>query len=292
MQTAVEPFFTLPARTTPKWESADTVYASSKEIITKVASGLLPIGKFPAELITETERRRIVAALAGLSIRQYDNTDESEKVQVLGNPFVDSPSVLAYVTNPLNPVFEAVTQPLLQKIISFFSTFGFDVRRLTDPLTQLSYPAKVVRQIQVPANCYKEDGNHCTVLHCDDLLRDGSKKEDFVVPEELAGRNYHQFSVCLQLEDGGYQPDNLYVYEKQYSRELEKYFYGPGNWRFPAAQLNGAREHFYTPELRQAYFFCTQNFHDVRGGHHLARRINFSVFFIWIPDTNRLYYYN
>ena len=292
METSVEPFFKLPKRSTPVWETVETVSATTRDIIIKVATGKLPIGKLPWEIITEAERQAIVAGLANLTIRQYHNTDDTEKVMVLGNPFVDSSTVQGYLSAKPNRAFEDLTNPLLYRVINAFTAYGFDVNPLIDPVTQLAYPAKVVRQIQLPAGCYKEDGNICSVLHCDDILRDGSKKPDFVIPAVLENTDYSQFSVCLQLEDGGYPPDNLYVFEKKYSAEMERDFYGAGLWRYPAAKLNNCRSHFYRPELRQVYFFSTQNFHDVRGGHPLAKRVNLSVFFIYIPGTNSLYYYN
>jgi hypothetical protein len=103
---------------------------------------------------------------------------------------------------------------------------------------------------------------------------------------------YNQFSVCIQLEDGGYRPDDIIVYEKQYSREMEGDFYGDGGWRYDAEKLKDCRSHAYTPELRKCYMFSTLNFHDVRGGHRRSKRINFSVFFIYVPGTNTMYYYN
>ena len=89
-----------------------------------------------------------------------------------------------------------------------------------------------------------------------------------------------------------HRPDDLIVHEKQYSRELESRFYGEGAWRFDAAALEGCRSCAHTPELRKGYLFSTLNFHDIRGGHPLSKRINFSVFFLYVPGSNTVYYYN
>lgn len=181
---------------------------------------------------------------------------------------------------------------MLRRLIRIFHSHGFNVEPLVDGVTGLPYHAKVCREISIPDDCYTPAGNDCTVLHCDDILRDGHRKPGFRIPTALEGTRYHQFSVCIQLEDGGYRPDDLIVYEKQYSRKMEGQFYGDGGWRYDAAGVESCRSHAYTPELRRCYLFSTLNFHDVRGGHRLSQRINFSVFFLYVPGTNTLYYYN
>jgi hypothetical protein len=252
----------------------------------------LPIGLLPFDIITENERRSIVAALQNREIKKYENTSDTEKVCVHGLTFVDSVSLDEYLFAENDESFEALTQPLLRRVINVFTGYGYDVKPLTDPVTLLPYHSKVCRQISIPDDCYTDKGNSCTVLHCDDIMRDGYNKKGFRTPIGLEQMQYNQFSVCIQLEDGGYRPDDIIVHEKQYSKELEPGFYGEGTWRYDAEKLQGCRSHAYTPELKKCYMFSTLNFHDVRGGHRLSKRINFSVFFIFIPKTNTLYYYN
>ena len=282
----------LPVRSTPKWEQAETVVMNDRRKMLDVIKGKLPIGLMPFEIITEEERMALVAALQGMQIKKYDNTSETEKVSVHGLTFVDSPTLNEYLLAENDEAFEQLTQPLLERVINIFTGHGFDVKPLVDPDTLLPYHAKVCRQISIPEDCYTETGNNCTVLHCDDVLRDGHSKKDFRIPEGLEGMQYNQVSVCIQLENGGYRPDDIIVHEKQYSSEMEPDFYGDGGWRYDGEKLKGCRSHAYTPELRKCYMFSTLNFHDVRGGHRLSQRINFSVFFIHVPGTNTLYYYN
>ncbi|MBY0482305.1 MAG: hypothetical protein K2Q21_13170, partial [Chitinophagaceae bacterium] len=266
--------------------------ATNRELIIKVITGCLPIGEFPFEVITEKERKKIVAGLLHFKIRQYENTDETEKVLVYGKPFVDAPTLMDFLAATPDEEFEVLTQPLLDRLIKIFEVFGFVVRPLIDPITMLPYSSKVCRNISVPKGCYKPTGNECTVLHCDDIMRDGSKKADFRLPLGLEGMEYHQISACIQLEDGGYRPDDLIIHELRYSSELENNFYGEGGWRYPGERVKAYRNHLHTPVLRLCYFFSTLNFHDVKGGHPLAQRLNFSVFFIYVPASNTLYYYN
>ncbi len=283
---------TLPSRRTPQWVRTGVASLNSRNTTGKVITGRLPIGLFPDEIITEAERLELVRRLRRSAIRKYDNTGETEKVSVQGLTFVDSPSLSDYLQAGQDEEFERLTAPLLNRVINKFIGFGFEVKPLRDPVTLLPYHSKVCREISIPEDCYTTEGNECTVLHCDDILRDGSQKADFRIPEGLEGMRYNQFSVCVQLEDGGYRPDDIVVYEKQYSREMEEDFYGDGGWRYDADKLEGCRSQAYTPELRKCYMFSTVNFHDVRGGHRLAKRLNFSVFFIYVPGSNTLYYYN
>jgi hypothetical protein len=282
----------LPSRKTPSWEQVATIPMDTRNKLGKVITGRLPIGVLPEEIITESERLELVAVLRSMQMKQYENTSETEKVSVHGLTFVDSPCLQQYLAAENDREFEKLTTPLLHRVIDVFEGHGFEVKPLTDPTTLLPYHARVCREISVPDDCYTSEGNGCTVLHCDDLLRDGAGKPDFRIPTALEQMRYNQFSVCIQLEDGGYRPDDIIVYEKQYSREMEGDFYGDGGWRYDAGKLKSCRWHAYTPELRKCYMFSTLNFHDVRGGHRLSKRINFSVFFIYVPGTNTLYYYN
>lgn len=282
----------LPVRKTPIWERKETIVTHTQADIKKVITGQLPIGLLPEELITEEERTSIVNRLRYCRNKQFDNFTAIEKAFVHGTPFVDATSLHEYLTGNRDEAFEEIVAPLLDRLCGVLESYGFEVLPLIDEVKMLPYPAGVCREISIPEGCYTESGNSCTVLHCDDILRDGSTKPDFRIPGVLEDTHYHQFSICLQLEDGGYRPDDLIVHEKQYSAELESRFYGDGAWRFNPTALEGTRNHSYTPELRRGYLFSTQNFHDIRGGHPLSKRVNFSVFFLYIPGTNRVYYYN
>lgn len=286
------PVKSLPTRQQPVWEHASPSLTATRDHFRKVISGRLPIGLLADELITEEERVAFVSQLRHCRNKQYDNFEVLEKAYVHGKPFVDAPTLHEYLTSERDELFDAITAPLFEKLVNVVKSFGFNVAPLIDEVTMLPYPAKVCREISIPEGCYTESGNSCTVLHCDDILRDGYPKPDFRTPGVLQGREYHQFSICLQLEDGGYRPDDVIVHEKQYSSELEPLFYGEGAWRFDANALKDCRACHHTPELRKAYLFSTLNFHDIRGGHPLSKRINFSVFFLYVPGTNTVYYYN
>jgi hypothetical protein len=281
-----------PSRVTPTWERTEPITVHTRTQLEKVAAGSLPIGLLPGELITEEERIDIVRRVRQCSNRQYDNFDALEKAYVHGTPFVDADTLHNYLTSERDETFEEITAPLLDRLIAVLQSYGYEVAPLIDDVTMLPYPAGVCREISIPEGCYTESGNSCTVLHCDDILRDGYTKPDFRVPSVLRGKPYHQFSICLQLEDGGYRPDDVIVHEKQYSSELEPLFFGEGAWRFDANALKDCRNCHHTPELRKAYTFSTLNFHDIRGGHPLSKRINYSVFFLRVPGTNTVYYYN
>lgn len=287
-----EPFFKLPIRKTPTWEQVVTVPLITREHIIKVMTGRLPIGLMPFEIITELERIRIVKELLSLPSKFYEDTREDEPIFNLGGKksFVEFKTLDEFLYAKFNPQFETLTQPLLDRVIKWFEIFGFNVKQLIDPVTLMPYHSKVCRQTKVFDGCFKIDStNKCTVSHVDDILRDGSKKPDFRIPLGLDGCEYFQSSICVQLETGGYQPDALIIYEQQYSAEMESEF---DDWRASENLIKDCRNHFYIPELRQTYLFSTLNIHDVRGGHRLAERLNFSVFFIYVPETNTLYYYN
>jgi hypothetical protein len=292
-QTAkLAPSGSLPVRRTPVWEYAGSTLVNTRADLKKVIKGQLPIGLLPGELISEEERIGIVRRLRACANRQYENFDVLEKAFVHGTPLVDATSLYDYLTGERDEAFDEITAPLLDRLIEALQSYSFELAPLIDEVTMLPYPAGVCREISIPEGCYKESGNTCTVLHCDDILRDGLTKPDFRIPGVLQGKQYQQFSICLQLEDGGYRPDDIIVHEKQYSRELESLFYGDGAWRFDPGALAGSRSCSHTPELRKAYMFSTLNFHDIRGGHPLSKRINYSVFFLYVPGSNTLYYYN
>lgn len=281
----------LPVRTNPVWESNSIAHISDRNTLLKVISGKLPIGILQKSLITEAERIILVEELLKLQIKKYDNTDPKQKVEVFGKPFVDSETVTKHLTSGIDEKFDAITTPLFERLLYEFSQMGFNPQPLIDPITLLLYPAKVCRLISIPKGCYTERGNECSVLHCDDIIRDGLMKPDFRLPVGFEHHQYFQFSVCIQLEDGGFRPDALFVYEKQFSAELQGDFM-ENNWQLPIEKVSDTRYASYTPELGATYLFSTLNFHDVKGGDPRAKRLNFSVFFIYIPETNQLFYYN
>jgi hypothetical protein len=285
------PFFELPKRQTPTWEQVNTVQIKNKETLIKVITGQLPIGLLPFEIISEDERVRLVKEVKNLQSKQYDGTDETEKVYTKGGlPFVNFSTLAEFLAAVPDPEFERITQPILERLLVWLRTFGFGVEPLTDSVTLQQYHNKVCRHIAVDENCLKIDGGQCTVLHCDDILRDGSKKPDFRNPIGLEeGQAYYQGSICILFENGGFRPDALYVHEKQYSGEMESEF---NDWRAPQSSIKDKRSLSYVPQLREGYMFSTLNLHDVRGGDVRAERLTFSIFIIYVPDTNTLYYYN
>lgn len=285
-----EPSFRQNRRITPTWDRVDTIELVTKELLLKVIMGKLPIGLLPFEIITEVERIKLVAEIKKLQSKQYEDTDATENVQTKGGmPFVDYKTLTEFLSAIPDQEFERITQPILDKLINWFLVQGFLVKPLIDPITFQKYHCKVCRHIAIDENCFKKDGNRCTVLHCDDIIRDGFKKPDFRIPLGLEGVEYHQFSICTLFENGGFTPDALYIHEQQYSPELEPEF---DKWRAPQGRIKDKRSHSYIPQLRETYFFSTLNFHDVRGGHIKSERLNFSVFFIYVPSTNTMYYYN
>ena len=283
--------FALPTRETPTWESTQIQSIINREQLVKVITGKLPIGILNDVTVTTHERLSVIKELEKIKIKKYDNTDASQRVMVWGKPLVDSDTITNHLMSPVDDNFEMITTPLFNKVVAEFRKMGFTISPLVDSTTLLSYPSKVCRLISLPEGCYTEQGNQCTVLHCDDIIRDSLKKSDFRYPVGLENSTYYQFSVCIQLSDGGYRPDDLFVYERQYSPELEKEFL-PNGWQFPIERVKDCRSVSYTPELGRCYLFSTLQFHDVRGGDPRANRLNFSLFFIYVPEINTMFYYN
>ena len=288
--TAAKSSFLKAKRTTPKWSNnlIDTnTTVRSCEMVQSVINGIVPIGILPIQLLSKSECAEVLEGLKEIKQKKYDNTTNKEKVLVYGDPFVDFPSLDEYLNSAVNPVFEDLTTPILERVCSFYKSLGFTVKPLIDSLTGLPYKSKVVREISVPEGCIKEDNNRCTVAHCDDILRDGFLKPDFRLPVGVTPGNYEQFSVCVQLDDGGYRPDHLKVMEQKFTPELLPEFNG---WRAPKRISEETRFAIHVPQVKEAYMFSTLMIHDVQGGHPKSKRINFSVFFVAVGNT--LYYYN
>ena len=100
---------------------------------------------------------------------------------------------------------------------------------------------------------------------------------------------YHQFSVCIPLENGFFQPDSLEIYNYRY---FPKNGQEMNDWRVNKDYLKGVKSYKHAPKIGEPYMFNTQNVHDVLGGDSRSNRINFSVFFLYVPSINALYYYN
>lgn len=304
MQTKTdEPFF-IQKRHTPNWETNKPVQLISKETLIKVITGQIPIGLLPFEIISEKERVEISEKLFALPWKKYDNTGDTEDVRVLGVPFVDSKSLLGYLTERPDyyDAFQVIVTPIRERLLRVLEGYGFNIAPIIDPVTLLTYPDMVARIIAVPKSCRKKVTEHpCTVLHCDFFTRDaflkdkvGNQiKQDFRMPYSLIGKKLHQCSFCIQVEDGGFPPDKLFVHREQYSPELEANFNDPElPWLYDATKLRSSDIAEYTPQLRQTYCFSTINFHDVRGGDEKSKRLNLSIFFIYDEETNTLYPYN
>jgi hypothetical protein len=283
---------TLPVRATPLWQTTEVTHLTCRETFLKLVSGKIPIGILPDEILSEDERLRIVEQLENLPpFKKYENTSTEQKVEVYGFPFVDAATMKEYLAAPEDSTFAAITSPLMDRVLKQFRNWGFSPTPLIDSLTLKPYKSKVCRYIQIPKGCITETGEGCTVLHVDDIIRDGMKKKDFRFPLGLEGKEYYQISVNILLENGGFLPDKLFVYEKQYSVEMESEFLD-NKWQYPLQKVEPNRCLSHTPLLRECYMFSTQNFHDVREGDNGSKRLTFSVFFVYVPETNEFFYYN
>jgi len=251
--------------------------------------GRLPVGVLPEDIITEAERINLVRALKTLKFRPSGATAAGKNVAVLGQSFADSTSLHDYLVAGQDDDFDQLTAGLVDRVVAMFEGFGFTVAPLVDGVTLLPYHSGLCSEISVAADALAADCEHAAALHCDDLLRHGWTKPDFRIPEALEGMVYNQFSVCIELEESGDRPDDLLIYEQQYSREMEPHFFGKGGRFYDAGKLLGCRSHRYTPELRKCYIYSTLNFHDRSS---TTTSTNFSLFFIYVPGSNTLYYYN
>jgi hypothetical protein len=157
------------------------------------------------------------------------------------------------------------------------------VEPLIDPLTGQAYSAGVFRTISVTGKS--------SVLHCDDFVRDGSLKTDFRLPSVLKNRMYYQLSFNILLDDGGYNVDPLYVFNRFYNVADENDCLANG-WQFPLSLVADAAVCQYQPTVGATYVFSTINYHDIKGGSTAARRITWSVFALYVPELNLMLLYN
>ncbi|MEY4926582.1 MAG: hypothetical protein RI894_1018, partial [Bacteroidota bacterium] len=146
-----------------------------------------------------------------------------------------------------------------------------------------SYTAGVFRAINVV--------NEASVLHCDDFIRDGLKKPDFRLPEVLKNQVYYQLSFNVLLDDGGFEPDALFVHNRFYTLPDEITCL-PNGWQFPLDLVARQPHCKFTPSVGSEYVFNTINYHDIKGGSQLANRVTFSVFAIYIPALSMMLLYN
>lgn len=279
-------------RVAPGWKSNTTKLVENYKDILDVIQAKVPVGTLPKTIMNPTELEFIGRMLQYIPINKYDNTDETEDVKVWGRPFVDSPSINDHLKSSPDTQFYTLVTPIFFKLKQYFENKGFNVAPLIDSSTMLPYSYMVARMISVPDNCIKEDGNKCTVLHFDDFLRDAMLKTDFSesrLPIGITPNNYSQFSVCIPLGNGFFRPDHLEVYNYRYfpkdKQELK-------NWRVVRERINGVKSHTHIPKTGEVYLFNTQNCHDVLGGDSRSKRINLSVFFLYVEETNTLYPYN
>jgi len=274
----------LSVRKTSEWASCDLQYLDKIDIIKGIATGILPIGLFHNLVIfrDEDERLNILRALFNIPVTKYDGTDFGQGVNCWGNPFVDSQYLESHLTT-LNIELDSLRKPLLERLKNYFVELGFNVEDLLDPITNLPYSAGVFRYINV------QKGS--SVLHIDDFVRDGLKKEDFRLPKCLINQDYSQLTFNILLDDGGYQPDSVIVYNRIYSSEDEEFVMKNG-WQFPLSIVEDYKSISFTPSVGDSYVFSSLNYHDISIGHHLSNRVTFGLFIIYISATNTMYFYN
>ena len=279
-------------REAPIWKDKISKKVEQKQDIIDVSNAEYPLGLLPSDLFPPSDLLQVQRLLPFIPCNKYENTDETEDVRVWGRPFVDSKSINEHLQQNPNTQFYTLVMPIFKRIKSYFESMGFNVAPLIDSATMLPYSYMVARMISVPANCVKNDGNKCTVLHFDDWLRDAMLKSDFSearLPIGIEPNNYSQFSVCIPIGNGLFTPDYLEVYNYRY---FPKDRMELSNWRVNKERIGGISTHKHIPINGQPYFFNTQNCHDVLGGDSRSKRINISVFFIYVKETNTLYPYN
>lgn len=272
-------------RRTPKWAVSAPTALTCKCGMLGIASGRLPIGILPEGTIvrSDRERRRILRELMQIQETRYKGVSDDQSVRCWGSPFVDAPTVTRHLSGSVAPELDALASPLLSNLSNYLVTLGFKVQPMIDPSTRLPYPAGVFRAINVV--------NEASVLHTDDFIRDGLQKPDFRLPDILVGREFTQLSFNVLLDNGGFDPDALWVYNRFYTPADEAKVLENG-WQFPLALINRHSSCKYVPELGVEYAFCTNNYHDVRGGSPKANRVTFSAFAIYIPSLNVMMLYN
>ncbi len=275
----------VPYRETPEWVISDPAGLSCRADLIKVLLGQAPVGVLPEGTLLkhDLERTKLLETLLSIPDDQYSNTDTKQRLSKWGRPFVDSESVDSHLRGSMDERIKHLSVPLVNRIGNYFKSHGFNVAPMIDPVTSLRYTAGVFRKISV--------SNSSSVLHTDDFIRDGLMKPDFRIPTVLGGQMYYQASINILLDDGGYQPDPLFVYNRLYNYDDEESCLGNG-WQFPLSLVADSRVCRYDPRIGETYIFCTNQFHDVHGGSPLSERITWSVFTIYLPSLNLILLYN
>ena len=275
----------VPCRNTPVWIRPKSEKIFKRENLLNVANGKIPIGilKDDAIIKNEGDRKRIMNVLKTIEAKKYDNTDPEQQVDSWGAPLVDSVSLDQHFKTDVNPIVKTISDPLKNRLVENLKNLGFKVEDLVDPKTGYKYPAGVLRKIKVSSKS--------SVLHVDDFIRDGLKKPDFRLPDVLKGKSYTQISFNILLDDGGYQADPLYCFNKYYNPCDEKFCMQNG-WQFPTWLMDNVDMYKYQPKVGEGYVFSTTAYHDIFGGSELANRITWSMFAIHVPSLNLLLIYN
>lgn len=275
----------IPFRNTPVWFSNQPLVLKSSADIINLATGVSPLGILPPCKIihSEDERKSILERLLDVPPQKYVSTNGEQSVKYWGQPFVDSATVTKHLTSEINTLVKSLSEPLVKRVENWLHENGFNVTRIIDPLTGFTYPVGVFRAINVV--------NNSSVLHLDDFVRDGLMKPDFTLPYLLEGKLFYQVSFNILLDDGGYEPDSLYTYNKFHLPSHEKFVLGNG-WQFPLSLVGDCNFLKHTPKVGEGYMFSTSCYHDVKGGSPKSNRITFSCFGIYLPELNLFMLYN
>lgn len=275
----------IPCRPTRRWVTDKEINLKSRKDLELIALGKAPLGILPTGAILPSESYRLAALekLNSISAKKYDNTSQLQRVECYGDAFVDSRSLNEHFKKCSDTIVGEISDPLLQKTRQYLESLGFVVDNLIDPLTGCAYPAGILRKINV-------NGKN-SVCHIDDYVRDGQMKPDFRLPTILKNQLYYQISFNILLDDGGYQADPLYTFNRFYHPCDEKYCL-PNGWQFETEVVNDVLVHKYQPKVAEAYVFSTSAYHDIYGGSPLANRVTWSVFAIYVPALNLMIPYN
>lgn len=272
-------------RPTFNWITDEVVNLQSYEDFINVFMGEIPLGILPNKAMPCINKMdELVKLVKRRSSKKYANTDEKQKVETYGsNPFVDSEIVSGYLIKDIDKEIDVYMSEYVMILSVYLSMLGFEVEILKDPLTSLNYSAGVVRRISVSKDT--------SVLHVDDFVRDGNMKVDFRMPVELLENDFYQSSFNILLTDGGFQADPLYVYNSFYKEEDEAFCMANG-WQFKKDVIEDVDSFKYQPKPNEGYIFSTSAYHDIYGGSKKADRITWSVFAIYVPNTNKVLLYN
>jgi hypothetical protein len=277
--------FNIVQRLISKWLLNKSVKLKTKQNMVDIFLGKVPLAILPNQSMpNKSEFNNLIKLVKKSSAKKYDNTNKNQKVETYGsNPFVDSTIVSGYLLNKVESEISDKMSLYKEKLSNYLSTLGFDVATLIDPLTNLEYSTGVVRRISV--------SKKSSVLHVDDFIRDGNMKVDFRMPQELIDKEFFQASFNILLTDGGFKADPLYVYNKFYKVEDERFCMDNG-WQFEKKVVENCDVFKYQPKKEEGYVFSTSAYHDIYGGSKNADRITWSVFAIYVPSTNKVLLYN